>query len=119
MQYIACKVLYLYIKCNIVQINYNILLNEDILVDLGKGLRQHRLNSNLTVKELSEKSGVSERTIVGFELGKKNITLMNLIELLRALRLLNNLESLFPQIPIISPLELIELEKKKRKRARK
>lgn len=98
--------------------NYNILLNEDILVNLGKGLRQHRLNSNLTVKELSEKSGVSERTIVGFELGKKNITLMNLIELLRALRLLNNLESLFPQIPIISPLELIELEKKKRKRAR-
>ncbi|MFD0991122.1 helix-turn-helix domain-containing protein [Mariniflexile jejuense] len=97
--------------------NYNILLNEDILQELGKGLRQHRLNSNLTVKELSDKSGVSERTIIGFELGKKNITLMSFIEMLRALRLLNNLDGLFPEIPVISPLELIELEKKKRKRA--
>ncbi|MGZ0017665.1 helix-turn-helix domain-containing protein [Yeosuana sp. AK3] len=99
--------------------NYNILLNEDILKELGNGLRQHRLNSNLTVKELSDKSGVSERTISGFELGNKNITLINLIEMLRALRLLNNLDALFPEIPVISPLELMELEKKKRKRASK
>jgi transcriptional regulator with XRE-family HTH domain len=97
--------------------NYNILLNEDILKELGKDLRQHRLNNNLTVKELSNKSGISERTIIGFELGKKNITLMSLVEMLRALRLLNNLDGLFPKIPVISPLELIELEKKKRKRA--
>ncbi|MDO9038169.1 MAG: helix-turn-helix transcriptional regulator [Lutibacter sp.] len=97
--------------------NYNILLNEDILKELGKDLRQHRLNNNLTVKELSNKSGISERTIIGFELGKKNITLMSLVEMLRALRLLNNLDGLFPKIPVISPLKLIELEKKKRKRA--
>ncbi|MDO9276884.1 MAG: helix-turn-helix transcriptional regulator [Lutibacter sp.] len=97
--------------------NYNLLLNEDILKELGKDLRQHRLNNNLTVKELSNKSGISERTIIGFELGKKNITLMSLVEMLRALRLLNNLDGLFPKIPVISPLELIELEKKKRKRA--
>ncbi|MDP3945124.1 MAG: helix-turn-helix transcriptional regulator [Lutibacter sp.] len=97
--------------------NYNLLLNEDILKELGKDLRQHRLNNNLTVKELSNKSGISERTIIGFELGKKNITLMSLVEMLRALRLLNNLDGLFPKIPAISPLELIELEKKKRKRA--
>jgi transcriptional regulator with XRE-family HTH domain len=97
--------------------NYNILLNEDILKELGKDLRQHRLNNNLTVNELSNKSGISERTIIGFELGKKNITLMSLVEMLRALRLLNNLDGLFPKIPVISPLELIELEKKKRKRA--
>ncbi|WP_142783766.1 helix-turn-helix domain-containing protein [Changchengzhania lutea] len=99
--------------------NYNILLNQDILEDLGKGLKQHRLNQNLTAKDLANKSGVSLRTITGFERGEKNISLLNLIEILRALRLLNNLESLFPKIPVISPLELIELEKKKRKRASK
>tara|TARA_R110002051_G_scaffold31482_1_gene71673 strand:+ start:119 stop:421 length:303 start_codon:yes stop_codon:yes gene_type:complete len=96
---------------------YNISLNEDILKDLGKGIKEHRLNQNLTAKELANKSGVSIRTITGFERGEKNISLLNLIELLRSLRLLNNLEGLFPEIPVISPLELIELEKKKRKRA--
>lgn len=99
--------------------SYNILLNQDILLDLGKKLKQHRLNLNLTAKELANKSGVSVRTITGFERGEKNISLLNLIELLRALRLLNNLSELLPELPVINPLELIEIEKKKRKRARK
>jgi len=97
--------------------SYDLLLNQDILLDLGKRLKQHRLNYNLTAKKLSEKSGVSVRTLTGFERGEKNISLLNLIELLRALRLLNNLSELLPEIPVISPLELIEIEKKKRKRA--
>ena len=99
--------------------NYDMLLNQDILSDLGKGLKAHRLNLNLTAKELANKSGVSVRTINGFERGKKNITLLNLMELLRSLKLLKNLEQLFPELPTISPLELIEIEKRKRKRVRK
>jgi transcriptional regulator with XRE-family HTH domain len=99
--------------------NYNVLLNQDILADIGNRLKQHRLNQHLTAGELSNKSGVSIRTITGFERGEKNISLSNLIEILRALRLINNLEELFPEIPAISPLELIEIEKKKPKRVRK
>src|SRR5262245_21988856 len=99
--------------------SYSVLLNQDILTDLGKKLKQHRLNQHLTAKELSDKSGVSVRTIVGFERGEKNISLLNLIEMLRALKLLNKLEELFPIIPAITPLELIEMEKKKPKRVRK
>jgi transcriptional regulator with XRE-family HTH domain len=99
--------------------NYDLLLNHDILVDLGKRLKQHRLNYNFTAKKLASKSGVSVRTITGFERGEKNISLLNLIELLRALRLINNLSDVLPEIPTISPLELIEIEKKKRKRASK
>lgn len=99
--------------------DYNISLNQDILSDLGKKLKQHRLNQNLSSGELAKKSGVSVRTITGFERGEKNISLINLIELLRALRLVNNLSELLPELPTISPLELIEIEKKKRKRARK
>lgn len=99
--------------------NYKILLNHDILSDLGKRLKQQRLNQNLSSAELANKSGVSIRTITGFERGEKNISLVNLIELLRALGLINNLSMLIPELPSVSPLELMEIEKKKRKRARK
>jgi len=99
--------------------NYNISINQDILIDLGKKLKQHRLNQNISSSELAEKSGVSLRTISGFERGEKNISLLNLIELLRVLNLLNKLNELIPELPTISPLQMIELEKKKRKRARK
>ena len=93
-------------------------LNKDILKDLGNRLKQHRLNQNLTAKELSVCSGVSERTLTGFERGEKNISLVTLIELLRGLQLLDHLELLLPEIPLVSPLEMVEIEKKKRKRAR-
>jgi transcriptional regulator with XRE-family HTH domain len=99
--------------------NYNISLNQDILSDLGRKLKQHRLNQNLSSGELAERSGVSVRTITGFERGEKNISLLNLIELLRALKLISNLSELLPELPTISPLKLIELEKKKRKRVKK
>ena len=97
---------------------YNSYLNKEILKDLGNRLKQHRLNQNLTAKELSARSGVSERTLTGFERGEKNISLVSLIELLRGLQLLGHLEELLPEIPLVSPLELIEIEKKKRKRIR-
>jgi len=99
--------------------DYGILLNQDILSDLGNKLKQQRLNQNLSSGELAKKSGVSVRTITGFERGEKNISLLTLIELLRALRLISNLSEILPELPVISPLELIEIEKKKRKRARK
>lgn len=97
---------------------HDLLLNKDILFDLGKRLKQQRLNQNLTAKGLAERSGVSQRTITGFERGEKNISLINFIELLRTLKLVANLEELVPEIPLVSPLEMMELEKKKRKRAR-
>ncbi|MGQ0828211.1 MAG: helix-turn-helix domain-containing protein [Bacteroidota bacterium] len=99
--------------------NYELLLNKDILSDLGKKLKTHRLNQNLPSKELSLKSGVSIRTITGFERGEKNISLVNLIELLRVLKLVNNLNELIPELPIISPIEMMKIESKKRKRVRK
>ncbi len=99
--------------------DYTFSLNHEILKDLGKRLKQHRLNQNLTSGELALKSGVSIRTITGFERGEKNISILNFIEILRVLRLLNRLPDLLPELPAMSPLELIEIEKKKRKRVRK
>jgi len=99
--------------------NYTILLNQEILKDLGQKLKQQRLNQNLSSGELAKKSGVSVRTITGFERGEKNISLINLIEILRALKLIDNLNELLPEIPAISPIELMKIEKKRRKRVRK
>lgn len=99
--------------------DYTILINQDILVDLGKKLREHRLNQNLSSRELSQKSDVSVRTIIGFERGEKNISLKTLIEILRVLKLINNLNELIPQLPTISPIEMMKIEKTKRKRVRK
>ncbi len=99
--------------------NYDISLNQDILKDLGFKLRQQRLQLHLTTKELSLKSGISVRTLSGFERGEKNISFVNFIELLRALRLLNNLQDLIPEVPLISPLEMMEREAKRPKRIKK
>ena len=99
--------------------NYNILLNEDILNDLGKRLRQNRINLKLTQSELAKKSGVSRRTISGLENGHYNISLNNLIDILRALQLINNLQDLLPVIPAISPIEMAKLESKRTQRIRK
>ena len=62
-------------------VSYDILLNKEILLDLGKKLRQQRLNFNLSTKELSKQSGLSLRTISAFERGETNISIVNLIEL--------------------------------------
>lgn len=98
---------------------YSISLNQDILLDLGAKIKQHRLNYNFTSEKLAKHSGVSIRTITGFERGEKNISLLNLIELLRVLGLVDRLSELIPGLPTVSPLELIKIEKIKRKRAGK
>jgi transcriptional regulator with XRE-family HTH domain len=68
----------------------DLLLNKDILFDLGKRIKQQRLNQNLTAKGLAERSGVSQITRTGFERSKKNISLLNFIELLHTLKLVAN-----------------------------
>ena len=98
--------------------NYLLSLNQDILLDIGRRIKMQRINQNLTAKKLSVLSGVSLRTISGFERGEKNISLINFIEILRALKLLNHLENLIPELPLISPLEMVALEKKQRKRVK-
>ncbi|MCB9252943.1 MAG: helix-turn-helix transcriptional regulator [Flavobacteriales bacterium] len=87
--------------------------------DLGLRFKQQRLNHRLTTRELAQKSGVSMRTINGFERGEKNLSINNLIELMRALQLTENLKELIPEVPMFSPLEIMEREKNKPKRVRK
>lgn len=87
-----------------------------ILREMGKGLKQMRLNKNITQQELATNSGLDRVTISKLENGNVT-TLLTLIQVLRALERLDVLEN-FQETPQISPLLLAEMAGKYRKRAR-
>lgn len=55
--------------------------------DYAASMRRARLGSGLSVKELSEKSGVTVMTIYSVESGSRNPSLTTLVRLASALRL--------------------------------
>jgi transcriptional regulator with XRE-family HTH domain len=86
-----------------------------VLDEVGNRLRRTRLAQNLTVEEVSSRSGVSARTILRIE-GGENFHFDNLVRLLRGLGKLSSLDAFLPE-PTISPAELISREGKLRQRA--
>ncbi len=86
-----------------------------IIRDIGKRLKQIRLNKNITQQELSQKSGVHRTTISKMETGQQ-VSLLTLIQVLRGLGELQRLENIIPE-EIVSPIQLASLQGKKRKRA--
>mgnify|MGYP006292369387 CR=1 FL=1 len=80
--------------------------NEIILKELGVRLKSRRIALDMTQKVLALESGVSQRTISGFENGE-NISLDNLVSLFRALRLLPSLDTLIPEKKI-NPFDMLE-----------
>lgn len=89
-----------------------------IVSRIAEYIRQIRLDQNLTQAELAYNSGVSRLTISQFELGKKSISLLTLIQILRGLNRLDVLEAFIYSRPI-SPLVLAQMEQQYRKRASK
>ncbi|MCC8071544.1 MAG: helix-turn-helix domain-containing protein [Bacteroidales bacterium] len=78
---------------------------------LAQRLKDYRLASRMSQRELAEKSGVGLATIAHFEQGvSRNLTLGNFISLLRALELADRLEELLPPLPM-PPLALKEINK--------
>jgi len=64
---------------------------------ISERVRNYRIDFPLTQKQLSDRSGVSLRSIQRFENGE-DIQLGNLIKLLSALGLDNNVEMLVPDV---------------------
>ncbi len=91
--------------------NFN---NEIFLKQLGERIRRHRMQRNLTQKELAEKSGISIFTIAQMEKGN-SVSMSMFVDVLRAMKLLNNFEYLLPEVGI-SPADLIRLGSKVPKR---
>ena len=85
--------------------------------ELGRRLKQRRLELNLSQAEVAEKSGLGRRTITAIENGEGS-TLGTFIALLRALQALHYLEQLLPD-PGPSPLMLAKLQEAPRKYASK
>ena len=86
-----------------------------IVRDIGKRIRQMRLNKNISQKTLSEKIGIHRVTLSKIERGQR-ISLLTLIQIMRGLGELQRLENIVPE-DIISHIQLAKLQGKKRKRA--
>lgn len=90
---------------------------DEVVLELGSRLQQHRLKQNLTQADLAKRLGVSVPTLSGLENGK-NTSLETFIKVVFALGLQHELQDLFSQ----PSLTIAELEKisaaPKRQRAR-
>lgn len=90
--------------------------DDAIIKAIGKFIRHHRLEQNLSQKDLADKAGINRTTLSDLELGRR-CQLLTLIQVLRTLDKLYVFES-FEVKEQISPIALTELEMKKRKKAK-
>jgi putative transcriptional regulator len=100
-------------------LDWEIMSNHQIEVEMGDRIRRRRLEMNISQTELARRAGIARRTITSVETGG-GCSLLTLIALVRALRSLDWLEQFLPE-PEISPMALLaESEGKYHvKRARK
>ncbi|MDD2983479.1 MAG: helix-turn-helix transcriptional regulator [Crocinitomicaceae bacterium] len=89
--------------------------DDAIIKKIGVFVRHHRLEQNITQKELAQKSGVNRTTISELELGRR----CQLLTLIQVLRILNKLDAFqsFEIVQKISPIKLAEMEMRKRQKA--
>ena len=90
---------------------------ERALIEIGERVKRHRLNRNLSQKEIAKRSGIGLASVARLEDGKGS-TLANLVRVLTALDALDSLD-LFLPMPPISPIQLAKLRGKERQRASK
>lgn len=88
-----------------------------LLKEIGKFVRNKRVQQRLTQHELAEKAAMSRSTLSLLERGE-GITLLNLIKILRILDVLYVLEG-FKAVPQISPMQLAKEAKEEYQRVRK
>jgi transcriptional regulator with XRE-family HTH domain len=82
-----------------------LLTNPQIENELGKRLKNRRVDRNLSQSTVAQKSGLSRRTITAIENGE-GTSLRTLIALLRALDSLDTLNGFLPD-PGISPVAMM------------
>lgn len=89
--------------------------DRELLAELGRRLRDARLERNLSQEELAERAGVGRVTVQRMETGKSS-SLISFVRALRALDLLGGLERLLPG-PAPSPIDELERRGRRRQRA--
>lgn len=98
-------------------IDWNAMSDSNILKQIGKFVKNHRLENNLSQEELSKAAGISRSTLSLLEKGE-TVTLSTFIQVLRVLNQLNTLD-IFKIENQISPISLLKQQKKTIQRARK
>lgn len=96
--------------------DWNSLSNSEIIIELGKRIKNYRIKKRLTQQELANKAGISLFTIAQIEKGKP-VSCSSFVATIRVLRLLDNFEMLLPEITM-SPIEMMKLQGKTPKRIR-
>jgi transcriptional regulator with XRE-family HTH domain len=86
-----------------------------VLEELGRRLREARLERNLSQAQVSEEAGIGRMTLQRMEAGESS-SVTSLIRVLRALDLLDGLEPLLPA-PSSSPIEDLRRRGRRRRRA--
>lgn len=87
-----------------------------VLKELGRRLRDARLERNLSQAQVAEQAGVGRVTLQRMEAGESP-SLINFVRVMRALDLLEGLERLLPT-PGPSPIDEFERRGRRRRRAR-
>jgi transcriptional regulator with XRE-family HTH domain len=97
-------------------IKYGVPKSDDAIIKtIGNFVRHHRLEQNITQKDLAEKAGINRTTLSDLELGRR----FQLITLIQVLRILDQLH-VFGDFEIkqqISPMLLAEIDMNKRLKA--
>jgi transcriptional regulator with XRE-family HTH domain len=86
-----------------------------ILEELGRRLRDARLERNLSQSQIADDAGIGRFTLQRMEAGKST-SLINFVRVLRALDLLEGLDRLLPTAAL-SPIDEIERRGQRRQRA--
>lgn len=85
-----------------------------IAEELGRRLKQARLNANMTQINVAEQAGVTRKAVLNAEKGK--VQLEVLIAIMGALKLTGQLDNFLP-MQEVSPIQLAKLHGRKRQRA--
>ena len=73
--------------------------NQHIMAEIGSRFSAARINMDISQAELSDRSGVSPKTIGHLENGRKSTGLLNMIAIMRALNLIHEIEHFMPKPP--------------------
>jgi len=97
--------------------------DDEVVLELGKRLKQRRINNNLTQQEFADAIGISKNHLSKIErTGKSSMT--TLVAISRKFSLLQQLLAVY-EVPELSPMQKYEIEqktaklKKERKRVKK
>lgn len=95
----------------------NVNTNKEIMTEIGRRLRQYRLQQNIPIAEVARNAGLSAPTVINVENGR-NPRLGSIVRVLRALGRLESLDAFLPD-PLVSPIQLASLKGRGRQRARR